>query len=41
MIQIENTPNPNALKFISDKKMSEVGTKEYQKIKLTRRQMIL
>ena len=22
MIQIENTPNPNALKFISDKKMS-------------------
>ena len=34
MIQIENTPNPNALKFISDKKMSEVGTKEYQKNKI-------
>tara|TARA_B100001029_G_C14835737_1_gene325523 strand:+ start:135 stop:692 length:558 start_codon:yes stop_codon:yes gene_type:complete len=31
MIQVENTPNPNALKFLSDKTISEVGTKEFQK----------
>lgn len=35
MIQIENTPNPNALKFLSNKKMSEVGIKEYQKNKIS------
>ena len=34
MIQIENTPNPNALKFLSDNKISEVGTKEFQKSKI-------
>ena len=31
MIQIENTPNPNALKFLSTKKISTVGTQEFQK----------
>ena len=31
MIQIENTPNPNALKFLSENKISEVGTIEFQK----------
>ena len=31
MIQIENTPNPNALKFLSTNKISEIGTKEFQK----------
>ena len=31
MIQIENTPNPNALKFLSEKKFSEVDTQEFQK----------
>lgn len=31
MIQIENTPNPNALKFLSEKQLSEVDTQEFQK----------
>ena len=31
MIQIENTPNPNSLKFISENKISSVGVQEYQK----------
>ena len=31
MIQIENTPNPNALKFQSEKLLSEVDTQEFQK----------
>ncbi len=31
MIQTENTPNPNALKFISNQKFSEVGAREFQK----------
>ena len=31
MIQIENTPNPNALKFLSEKQLSEVETLEFQK----------
>ena len=31
MIQIENTPNPNALKFLSKKQLSEVETQEFQK----------
>ena len=31
MIQIENTPNPNALKFQSEKQLSEVDTQEFQK----------
>tara|TARA_X000000368_G_C22726826_1_gene577713 strand:+ start:18 stop:572 length:555 start_codon:yes stop_codon:yes gene_type:complete len=31
MIQIENTPNPNALKFLSTRKLSEIGVKEFQK----------
>ena len=34
MIQIENTPNPNAIKFLSENKISEVGTQEFQKIKI-------
>ena len=29
MIQIENTPNPNALKFQSEKQLSEVDTQEF------------
>ena len=31
MIQIEKTPNPNALKFQSEKQLSEVDTQEFQK----------
>ena len=31
MIQTEITPNPNALKFISNNKLSEIGAKEFQK----------
>ena len=31
MIQIENTPNPNALKFLSENTISEIGTIEFQK----------
>ena len=31
MIQIENTPNPNAIKFLSENPISEIGTKEFQK----------
>ena len=34
MIQIENTPNPNALKFVSENKISEIGTVEFQKNKI-------
>ena len=30
MIQTEITPNPNALKFISNNKLSEIGAKEFQ-----------
>lgn len=36
MIQIENTPNPNALKFLSEKTISEVGTMEFQKSKISK-----
>ena len=32
MIQIENTPNPNALKFMSERTLSEIGTQEFHKI---------
>ena len=35
MIQIENTPNPNALKFLSENKISEIGTIEFQKDKIS------
>ena len=31
MIQTETTPNPNALKFISESKLSEIGAKEFHK----------
>jgi len=31
MIQIEKTPNPNALKFQSEKQLSEVETQEFEK----------
>ena len=33
MIQIETTPNPNSLKFISEKTISAVGTEEFIKDK--------
>jgi NFU1 iron-sulfur cluster scaffold homolog, mitochondrial len=36
MIQIEQTPNPNSLKFISEKIISAVGTEEFQKSKLNK-----
>ncbi len=35
MIQTENTPNPNALKFLSEKVVSAVGTEEFQKKELS------
>ena len=31
MIYTENTPNPNAVKFLSEKTLSEIGVKEFQK----------
>ena len=31
MITTESTPNPNSLKFLSEKKISEAGTEEFQK----------
>ena len=34
MIQTETTPNPNSLKFLSEKTISEIGTEEFQKEKL-------
>ena len=34
MIQIEPTPNPNSLKFLSDKTISAIGTEEFQKDKI-------
>ena len=33
MIQIETTPNPNSLKFLSEKTLSAVGNEEFQKDK--------
>ena len=35
MIQIESTPNPNSLKFLSEKVISAIGTEEFQKGKLS------
>ena len=32
MIQTEPTPNPNSLKFISEKTISDIGTEEFQKV---------
>jgi len=32
MIQTETTPNPNSLKFLSEKTISDIGTEEFQKI---------
>ena len=34
MIQIEVTPNPDSLKFLSEKTISDVGTEEFQKSKV-------
>jgi NFU1 iron-sulfur cluster scaffold homolog, mitochondrial len=34
MIQTETTPNPDSLKFISEKTISAVGTEEFQKSKI-------
>ncbi len=31
MIQIELTPNPNSLKFLSENTISEIGTEEFQR----------
>ena len=31
MIQTETTPNPNSLKFLSEKLISAIGTEEFQK----------
>ncbi len=31
MIQTESTPNPNSLKFISEKEISTIGNEEFQK----------
>ena len=35
MIQTETTPNPNSLKFLSEKIISAIGTEEFQKGKST------
>ena len=31
MIQTETTPNPNSIKFLSEKTISDIGTEEFQK----------
>ena len=31
MIQTETTPNPDSLKFLSDKTISAIGTEEFNK----------
>ena len=36
MIQTEATPNPDSLKFISEKTISDVGTEEFQKSKINK-----
>ena len=33
MIQTENTPNPDSLKFLSEKTLSTIGTEEFKKDK--------
>ena len=33
MIQIETTPNPDSLKFLSEKILSAIGTEEFKKEK--------
>mgnify|MGYP005621928021 FL=1 len=33
MIQTQSTPNPNSLKFLSEKTISSIGTEEFQKDK--------
>ena len=33
MIQTEATPNPDSLKFLSEKTISAIGTEEFQKAK--------
>ena len=33
MIQTESTPNPDSIKFLSEKTISAVGTEEFQKEK--------
>ena len=33
MIQIENTPNPDSLKFLTEKTLSAIGTEEFKKEK--------
>ena len=34
MIQIETTPNPNSLKFLSEKTLSNIGTEEFKREKM-------
>ena len=36
MIQIETTPNPNSLKFLSENVISAIGTEEFQKNKINK-----
>ena len=33
MIQTETTPNPDSLKFLSEKTLSNIGTEEFKKEK--------
>ena len=33
MIQTEATPNPDSLKFLSEKTISAIGTEEFQNVK--------
>jgi len=36
MIQTEQTPNPDSLKFISERTISEIGTEEFQKKEISK-----
>ena len=41
MIQTESTPNPNSLKFLSEKTISEIGNEEFQKNKVKKVSILL
>ena len=41
MIQTEQTPNPDSLKFLSAKTISNIGSEEFQKKKLVKLIIIL
>ena len=41
MIQTETTPNPDSLKFLSEKTLSTIGTEEFKKEKRMKLKFLL